>query len=125
MAQEPRRDAGGEPRDDCLFCKIVAGQIPATLVRESDTTVAFRDINPQAPTHILVIPKAHYPDAASLAAAEPAIAADVLREAGEVAAEEKLESYRVVFNTGSGAGQTVFHAHAHLLGGRGMQWPPG
>ncbi|MFJ9133086.1 histidine triad nucleotide-binding protein [Streptomyces sp. NBC_01281] len=115
----------GEPQDDCLFCKIVAGQIPATLVRETDTTVAFRDINPQAPTHVLVIPKVHYPDVASLAAAEPTVAADVLRDAGEVAAEEKLDSYRIVFNTGSGAGQTVFHAHAHLLGGRGLQWPPG
>ncbi|MET7284627.1 histidine triad nucleotide-binding protein [Streptomyces sp. NPDC005573] len=115
----------GEPQDDCLFCKIVAGTIPATIVRETDTTVAFRDINPQAPTHILVIPKVHYRDAASLAAAEPAIAGDVLREAGEVAAGEKLDSYRTVFNTGSGAGQTVWHAHAHVLGGRGLEWPPG
>ncbi|MGW3645002.1 histidine triad nucleotide-binding protein [Streptomyces sp. NPDC000878] len=111
--------------DSCLFCRIVAGHIPATIVRETDTTVAFRDINPQAPTHILVIPKVHHPDAASLATAEPAIAADILREAGEIAAEEKLDSYRLVFNTGSGVGQTVFHAHVHLLGGRGMQWPPG
>ncbi|MEV0121550.1 histidine triad nucleotide-binding protein [Streptomyces sp. NPDC050703] len=115
----------GEAQDDCLFCKIVAGDVPATVVRETETTVAFRDINPQAPTHVLVIPKAHYPDAASLAAAEPGIAADVLREAGEVAAEEKAESYRIVFNTGAGAGQTVFHTHAHVLGGRGLQWPPG
>ncbi|WP_406168812.1 histidine triad nucleotide-binding protein [Streptomyces sp. NBC_00996] len=115
----------GEPQDDCLFCKIVAGHIPATVVRETETTVAFRDINPQAPSHVLVIPKVHYADAASLAAAEPSVVADVLRETAEVAAEDKLESYRVVFNTGSGAGQTVFHAHAHVLGGRGMQWPPG
>jgi len=122
---EEARTMAGEPQDDCLFCKIVAGQIPATVVRETDTTVAFRDINPQAPTHVLVIPKVHYPDAASLAAAEPAIAADILREAGEVAAEDKLESYRIVCNTGTGAGQTVWHAHAHVLGGRGMQWPPG
>ncbi|MET9106385.1 histidine triad nucleotide-binding protein [Streptomyces zhihengii] len=117
----------GEPQADCLFCKIVTGDVPATIVRETDTTVAFRDINPQAPTHVLVIPRAHYPDAAALAAAAPELAADVLREAGEVAADEKLEAhgYRVVFNTGSGAGQTVFHAHAHVLGGRGLQWPPG
>ncbi|MFJ8953389.1 histidine triad nucleotide-binding protein [Streptomyces sp. NPDC102381] len=115
----------GEPQADCLFCKIVAGDVPATLVRETESTVAFRDINPQAPTHVLVIPRLHYTDAASLAAAEPAIAADVLREADEVAKEEKLDSYRIVFNTGSGAGQTVFHAHAHVLGGRGLQWPPG
>ncbi|GGZ74496.1 histidine triad nucleotide-binding protein [Streptomyces subrutilus] len=117
----------GEPQADCLFCKIVNGEVPATVVRETETTVAFRDINPKAPTHVLVIPKVHYPDAASLAAAEPGVAADVLREAGQVAADEKVdgEGYRVVFNTGAGAGQTVFHAHAHVLGGRGLQWPPG
>ncbi|KUF20251.1 MULTISPECIES: histidine triad nucleotide-binding protein [Streptomyces] len=115
----------GEPQADCLFCKIVAKEVPATVVRETETTLAFRDINPQAPTHVLVIPKVHHPDAASLAAAEPEIAADVLREAGEVAAQEQSDSYRIVFNTGTGAGQTVFHAHAHVLGGRGLQWPPG
>ncbi|MFD3922761.1 histidine triad nucleotide-binding protein [Streptomyces sp. NPDC058595] len=117
----------GEPQADCLFCKIVAGEVPATVVRETDTTVAFRDINPQAPTHVLVIPKVHYPDAAALAAAEPRIAADILRESAEVAAEDKTvgSGYRIVFNTGSGAGQTVFHAHAHVLGGRGLNWPPG
>ncbi|MCX3058489.1 histidine triad nucleotide-binding protein [Streptomyces beihaiensis] len=115
----------GEPQADCLFCKIVGGEVPATIVRETDTTLAFRDINPQAPTHVLVIPRVHHPDAASLAAAEPAVAADVLREAAEVAKDDKLDSFRIVFNTGSGAGQTVFHAHAHVLGGRGMQWPPG
>ncbi|MEE1928427.1 histidine triad nucleotide-binding protein [Streptomyces sp. TRM 70351] len=115
----------GEPQADCLFCKIVAGEVPATVVRETETTVAFRDINPQAPTHVLVIPKLHHPDAAALAAAAPEVAADVLREAGRVAEGEGAESYRVVFNTGSGAGQTVFHAHAHVLAGRGLQWPPG
>lgn len=117
----------GEPQADCLFCKIVAGTVPATLVRETETTAAFRDINPQAPTHVLVIPKAHYPDAASLAAAEPAVAADLLVEAGRIALEENVEDqgYRIVFNTGAGAGQTVFHTHAHVLGGRGLQWPPG
>jgi histidine triad (HIT) family protein len=117
----------GEPQDDCLFCKIVAGSIPATVVRETETTLAFRDIDPKAPTHVLVVPKAHYPDAASLAAAAPELAADVLRETGEVAAAEGATGtgYRVVFNTGSGAGQTVFHAHAHVLAGRGLEWPPG
>ncbi len=123
----------GEPQADCLFCKIVAGDVPATVVHESETTFAFRDINPQAPTHVLVIPKAHYPDAASLAAGAPELAADVLREAGEVAAQEKIaaeegvpsKGYRIVFNTGAGAGQTVWHAHAHVLGGRGLNWPPG
>ncbi|MEU5163871.1 HIT domain-containing protein [Streptomyces sp. NPDC020875] len=115
----------GEPQADCLFCKIVAGEVPATVVRETEHVVAFRDINPQAPTHVLVIPKAHYPDAASLAAAAPELAAAVLAEAGQVAADESAEAYRIVFNTGSGAGQTVFHAHAHLLAGRGLAWPPG
>ncbi|MGW2302236.1 histidine triad nucleotide-binding protein [Streptomyces sp. NPDC001809] len=117
----------GEPQSDCLFCKIVAGDVPATIVRESETTLAFRDINPQAPSHVLVIPRLHYPDAVSLAAAEPGVAADVLRAAGEVAAQEKTEGsgFRIVFNTGAGAGQTVFHAHAHVLGGRGLNWPPG
>ncbi|MFD7557488.1 MULTISPECIES: histidine triad nucleotide-binding protein [unclassified Streptomyces] len=117
----------GEPQADCLFCKIVTGAIPATVVRETETTVAFRDINPQAPTHVLVIPKAHYPDAASLAHAEPTVVADILQEAGRIAADEGIDDhgYRVVFNTGAGAGQTVFHAHLHVLGGRGLQWPPG
>ncbi|MDF3288252.1 histidine triad nucleotide-binding protein [Streptomyces silvisoli] len=117
----------GEPQADCLFCKIVSGDVPATIVRETDTTVAFRDINPQAPTHVLVIPKAHYQDAASLAAGAPELCADILREAGAVAADEKVDGtgYRIVFNTGSGAGQTVWHAHAHVLGGRGFNWPPG
>lgn len=123
----------GEPQADCLFCKIVAGDVPATVVRESETSVAFRDINPQAPTHVLVIPKAHYPDAAALAAAEPQLAAELLVQAGRVAEEENVvpsetgpgTGYRIVFNTGAGAGQTVFHAHAHVLGGRGLNWPPG
>ncbi|UQA97994.1 histidine triad nucleotide-binding protein [Streptomyces halobius] len=117
----------GEPQADCLFCKIVAGEVPATIVRETETTVAFRDINPQAPTHVLVIPKSHHPDAASLADADPQVIADIMREARKVAVQDKVEDrgYRVVFNTGSGAGQTVFHAHLHVLGGRGLQWPPG
>ncbi|KUJ70678.1 histidine triad (HIT) protein [Streptomyces albus subsp. albus] len=117
----------GEPQADCLFCKIAAGEVPADVVRETETTLAFRDINPQAPTHVLVIPKVHHPDAASLAAAEPVIAADLLREAGEVARAEQVDGtgFRIIFNTGTGAGQTVFHAHAHVLGGRGFNWPPG
>ncbi|RKN12223.1 histidine triad nucleotide-binding protein [Streptomyces radicis] len=117
----------GEPQADCLFCKIVAGEVPATVVHETDTVVAFQDINPQAPCHVLVIPKAHYRDAVTLATEAPALAADVLREAGAVAAGGKVDEtgYRVVFNTGVGAGQTVFHAHAHVLGGRGLAWPPG
>ncbi|NJP99459.1 histidine triad nucleotide-binding protein [Streptomyces zingiberis] len=117
----------GEPQADCLFCKIVAGEVPATVVRESETAIAFRDISPQAPTHVLVIPRAHHADAAALAAADPALAADLLREAGAVAADEGIDGsgYRIVLNTGSGAGQTVFHVHAHVLGGRDLTWPPG
>ncbi|PYC68011.1 histidine triad nucleotide-binding protein [Streptomyces tateyamensis] len=104
---------------DCLFCKIVDGTIPATVVRETELTLAFRDIHPQAPTHVLVIPKAHYPNAATLAAADPRTAAALLTDAAAVAADEQIAEtgYRLVFNTGKAAGQTVFHAHVHLLGG--------
>ncbi|HKR68599.1 MAG TPA: histidine triad nucleotide-binding protein [Streptosporangiaceae bacterium] len=112
---------------DCLFCGIVAGEIPATRVLESERTVAFRDINPQAPIHVLVIPKAHYPDLAGFAAAEPGLLAEVAAQAHEVALSEGIAEtgYRVVFNTGAHAGQTVDHVHAHVLGGRPMAWPPG
>ncbi|MGH8866805.1 MAG: histidine triad nucleotide-binding protein [Actinomycetes bacterium] len=112
---------------DCLFCKIVSGDVPATVVRESPRTVAFRDINPQAPTHVLVIPREHHATAVDLAAAAPETLAEMVRVAGEVAESEGVASsgYRMVLNTGSGAGQTVFHAHAHVLGGRGFSWPPG
>lgn len=113
--------------DDCLFCRIVAGDVPATVVHETDTVLAFRDINAQASTHVLVIPKAHYPDAAAMAVADPALAGDVLAAAGEIAKLDGVDAsgYRLVFNTGTDANQTVFHAHCHVLGGRGMTWPPG
>jgi histidine triad (HIT) family protein len=112
---------------DCLFCRIAAGEIPATRVLESEHTLAFRDINPQAPIHVLVIPKAHYPDLASLAAAGDGVLAELASQAHKVAVGEGIAGtgYRVVFNTGSHAGQTVDHAHAHVLGGRSMSWPPG
>lgn len=112
---------------DCLFCKIVSGEVPATVVRETERTVAFRDINPQAPTHILVIPKQHHQTVAALATDDGGLLAEVLRDAGEVAATDGIvdTGYRVVFNTGPGAGQTVQHVHAHVLGGRSMNWPPG
>lgn len=110
----------------CLFCSIVAGDIPAEVVHETATTLAFRDLAPQAPTHVLVIPRSHYPNAGELAAGEPATAADLLNAAREVAAQEGLENgYRLVFNTGADAHQTVFHVHLHLLGGRSFGWPPG
>ncbi|MER6817484.1 histidine triad nucleotide-binding protein [Spirillospora sp. NPDC000708] len=112
---------------DCLFCKIVSGDVPAKVVRDSERVLAFRDINPQAPTHVLVIPKDHHPTAAELAAADPELLAEVLGEAHRVAVDEGVDGtgYRVVFNTGAQAGQTVLHVHAHVLGGRGLNWPPG
>jgi len=111
---------------DCLFCKIVAGEIPADRVHETETTLAFRDIEPQAPTHVLVIPKSHHANAAELAVAEPQSYLDLVHTAAAVAKAEGLdEGYRMVFNTGAAAHQTVFHAHLHVLGGRAMTWPPG
>ena len=110
---------------DCLFCRIVAGEIPADLVGESDEALAFRDVNPQAPTHALVVPRSHHADAAALADAEPDTLAALVRLARDVAGGDGLDDYRLVFNTGADAGQTVFHAHLHLLGGRAMTWPPG
>ena len=112
---------------ECLFCAIVAGEIPATKVLETDLILAFRDINPQAPTHILVIPQAHYPDVAALAAADAALLGEVIDAARQVAADEGVAEagYRVVFNTGVQAGQTVPHVHGHVLGGRPLTWPPG
>ncbi|BAJ28373.1 MULTISPECIES: HIT domain-containing protein [Kitasatospora] len=108
----------GEPQADCVFCKIVSGDIPATVVRETERTLTFRDISPQAPTHLLVVPRTHHADAAELAAAEPGTAAELLTEAGAAAAGEGLAAYRLIFNTGAEAGQTVFHAHVHVLGGK-------
>jgi histidine triad (HIT) family protein len=114
---------------DCLFCRIVAGEIPATLVKEGERVVAFRDVNPQAPTHVLVISRAHHRNVAALAAADPAALADLVEMSAEVAQEAATEagpaSYRLVFNTGEQAGQSVFHVHGHVLAGRPMSWPPG
>ena len=110
---------------DCLFCKIVAGEIPGDIVRETERTVAFRDLNPQAPTHVLVVPRVHYPNAAALATGDPATTAELLTCAASVAAAEGHDDYRLVFNTGAGAGQSVFHTHLHLLAGRSLSWPPG
>ena len=113
--------------DECLFCRIVAGEVPATVVRDSEHALAFRDINPQAPTHVLVVPKDHHRDVSALAHDDPDLLGHVLREAAAVAADEGIadRGYRVVFNTGRESGQTVFHVHAHVLGGRGLGWPPG
>ena len=111
---------------DCLFCRIVEDDIPAEVILRTDDFVAFRDINPQAPVHVLVIPTAHHRDGAELAAADPELAGRLLATAAQVAEAEKLAGgYRIVLNTGPDAGQTVFHVHAHVLGGRDLLWPPG
>ncbi len=104
---------------DCLFCRIAARQIPATVVHETERTLAFRDIAPQAPTHVLVIPRDHHPDVGSLAAADPALLAELMTAAVAVADKEALTGgYRLLTNTGDDAGQTVSHAHVHVLGGK-------
>jgi histidine triad (HIT) family protein len=114
---------------DCLFCRIVAGEIPATVVKEGERVLAFRDVNPQAPTHVLVISRAHHRNVAALAAADPAALADLVAMSAEVAQDAATgagpASYRLVFNTGAQAGQSVFHVHGHVLAGRAMSWPPG
>lgn len=111
---------------DCLFCKIVSGDIPADVVHSTATVLAFRDIEPQAPTHVLVIPRSHHSNAAELATHEPQVALDMFAAAATVAEQDGLgDGYRLVCNTGPAAHQTVFHAHLHVLGGRPMGWPPG
>ena len=105
---------------DCLFCSIIAGEIPATVVLETPSVLAFRDINPKAPVHVLVLPKEHYADVAALGAGDPALAGEVLAGVAAVAEKEGLlgDGFRVVFNTGESVGQSVFHVHAHVLGGQ-------
>ena len=117
---------------DCLFCRMVAGEIPADVVHQTDHVFAFRDINPQAPTHVLVIPKDHHPTIGELAGSDAALLGEVVGAAQTVARQEGLISadgaepgYRLVANTGSQAGQTVHHVHLHVLGGRDLGWPPG
>lgn len=110
---------------DCVFCRIASGELPATLVKRTDDFVAFRDLNPQAPTHILIIPTRHV---ASLDAADDArLLGELLLLARDIAREEGIAGtgYRLVLNTNAHGGQTVYHIHAHLLGGRALEWPPG
>jgi histidine triad (HIT) family protein len=117
-----------EPQTDtnCLFCRIVSGAVPATVVHESDHTFAFRDLDPQAPTHVLVVPRRHIPTVAALTTEAPEELTALMTAVSEVAQQERLEGgYRTVFNTGKDAQQSVFHAHVHVLGGRPMSWPPG
>jgi len=113
--------------NDCLFCKILAGEIPAELVYESDTAVAFRDINPKAPVHVLVIPREHIATINDIEDDHRAIIGSLYTAAKEIAAAEGIaeDGYRAVMNCNESAGQSVFHIHLHVMGGRAMSWPPG
>ena len=112
---------------DCLFCKIVAGDIPAEIIYESESAIAFRDINPQAPTHVLIIPRQHIATINDLDDGDGATVGHLFKAAKVIAAAEGFadDGYRVVMNCNEAAGQTVFHIHLHLLGGRPLTWPPG
>ncbi len=112
---------------DCIFCRIVAGEIPANVVREDEETVAFRDIDPKAPTHVLVIPRRHIASVNEIGESDAELVGRLYLAAKEVAEEEGLAhaGYRLVMNTGPDAGQTVDHIHLHVLGGRALEWPPG
>lgn len=112
---------------DCLFCKIISRDIPASIVYEDEHVLAFNDISPQAPTHILVIPKRHISSLLALSQEDDGIVGEMVRRAAAIATERGIaaDGFRTVFNTNAGAGQTVFHIHLHLLGGRAMHWPPG
>jgi histidine triad (HIT) family protein len=112
---------------DCLFCRIASGEIPAKKVHEDADVVAFHDINPQAPSHVLVIPRRHIASLDAMTEADAATIGTTILKATQIARELRLESegYRLVVNNGEGAGQTVFHIHVHLLGGRAFAWPPG
>ncbi len=111
----------------CLFCRIIAGELPASLVHQDEHIVAFNDINPQAPTHVLVVPRRHIASLNELSPEDDRLVGEMLRRAAAIAAERGIAAagYRTVFNTNAGAGQTVFHIHLHLLGGRSLGWPPG
>jgi histidine triad (HIT) family protein len=112
---------------DCLFCKIIAGEIPGTFVYQDDQLVVLQDINPQAPLHVLVIPRRHIASLNDLAPGDDALVGSMFRRAAALAKEHGYDQrgYRTVFNTNREAGQTVFHIHLHLLAGRGLSWPPG
>ncbi|MGI5835806.1 MAG: histidine triad nucleotide-binding protein [Chloroflexota bacterium] len=112
---------------DCIFCKIVAREIPANIVYQDDRLTAFRDLNPQAPVHILIVPNEHIPSTLELQPVHDPIVGEMVRAAAVLAEREGVaqSGFRLVINTGADAGQTVQHIHIHLLGGRAMQWPPG
>ncbi|WP_062289089.1 histidine triad nucleotide-binding protein [Demequina phytophila] len=109
---------------DCIFCKIVAGEIPATKVVETDSVIAFRDIAPKAPVHVLVAPKHHVPNVAAAAAEIPEVLAEMAQVAQRIADAECDGEFRLIFNTGATAGQSVFHVHGHVLGGAALGWEP-
>jgi histidine triad (HIT) family protein len=111
--------------DNCIFCKIVKREIPSAIVYEDEIIMAFRDISPQAPHHILIIPKIHITSLEEINDTNEYIAGRIISRAAAIAKELKLDGYRLVINTNESAGQTVFHLHCHLLGGRQMKWPPG
>ena len=114
--------------DDCLFCRIISGDVPAEIVRIGTHVVAFRDVNPQAPLHVLVVPRDHHRDVAALAAASPEALAELVEVGAALAAstaEAQDGAFRLVFNTGAQVGQSVFHVHGHVLAGRAFGWPPG
>lgn len=111
--------------DNCLFCKIIKGVIPAAKLYEDDDIFAFRDIAPHAPVHFLVVPKKHISGPSGLLPEDDKLMGKLLRMAYQIAGEQGVEHFRLVFNNGEEAGQTVFHIHMHVLGGRGMSWPPG
>ena len=112
---------------DCLFCRIVAGEIPAAIVHQDDRLVAFKDINPQAPLHVLIIPRRHVASLNDLGEEDDGLVGEMVRRAAAIAREHghAERGYRTVFNCNADAGQSVFHIHLHVLGGREMRWPPG
>ncbi len=112
---------------DCLFCKIIERKIPSTIVYEDERVIAFNDIDPQAPTHILIVPKRHIPTLNEVGVEDDRIIGELVRRAAAIAKEKGFSEvgYRTLFNTNRGAGQSVFHVHLHLLGGRPLTWPPG
>jgi histidine triad (HIT) family protein len=112
---------------DCLFCRVVNGEIPASIVYSDDRVIAFKDINPQAPLHVLLVPRAHIESLNALSPANDALAGELVRRAAAIAREHGYadRGFRTVFNTNADAGQTVFHIHLHLLAGRPLTWPPG
>jgi histidine triad (HIT) family protein len=114
-------------KKDCLFCRIVSGEVQANIIYESSTVIAFRDLNPQAPTHILIVPKKHIATIDDITSGDLEIVGSMYLAAQEIAVNEKIVDmgYRTVMNCNEAAGQTVFHIHLHLLGGRAFSWPPG